>query len=99
MASSLIIASIAAGLAGSPMPDAAAFAQPLPVVQVQAQGNNGKSRSDGGGDCRAAVSRALQQSGGTLLSVRPSGGQCLVTVLIPGKGNARPRKETIPVPR
>lgn len=80
------------------MPDASAFAQPLPVVEVQAQGNN-KNRNNGGGDCRAAVSRALQQSGGTLLSVRPSGGQCLVTVLIPGKGNARPRKETIPVPR
>lgn len=79
------------------MPDAVAFAQALPVVRVQAQGNN-KNRNDGG-DCRAAVAQALQQSGGTLLSVRPSGGQCLVTVLIPGKGNARPRKETIPVPR
>lgn len=38
-------------------------------------------------DCRAAASRAAQQSGGRVLSARPVGGNaCEVTLLVPQAG-------------
>jgi len=52
-------------------------------------------------DCSGAASRAASQTGGQVLSVstRNQGGQmvCVVTVLVPGKGNERPRKRTITI--
>ncbi|MCQ0989597.1 hypothetical protein [Jiella marina] len=52
-------------------------------------------------DCSGAASRAARQTGGQVLSVstRNQGGQmvCVVTVLVPGKGNERPRKRTITI--
>lgn len=52
-------------------------------------------------DCSGAASRAARQTGGQVLSVstQSQGGQtvCVVTVLVPGKGNQRPRKQTITI--
>lgn len=53
-------------------------------------------------DCNGAASAVVNETGGRLLSVQVvnQGGQvvCKITVLVPGKGNARPRKETRMVP-
>lgn len=52
-------------------------------------------------DCSGAASRAARQTGGQVLSVstQTQGGQtvCVVTVLVPGQGNERPRKQTITI--
>lgn len=52
-------------------------------------------------DCSSAASRAARQTGGQVLSVstQNQGGQtvCVVTVLVPGKGNQRPRKQTVTI--
>lgn len=50
------------------------------------------------GDCSAAAAQVVEQTGGELLSAQPKGDTCVVTVLVPGKGNARPRKVTVRVP-
>ncbi|MBO0904929.1 hypothetical protein [Jiella sonneratiae] len=53
------------------------------------------------GDCSGAASRAARQTGGQVLSVstQTQGGQtvCVVTVLVPGKGDQRPRKQTVTI--
>jgi hypothetical protein len=43
-------------------------------------------------DCRAAAMRVAAEEGGTLLSVRESGGECEVVVLVKDSNNERPRK-------
>jgi hypothetical protein len=109
MASKSIIGGIAAGLSAwtlpisaSSVPDTPVVAD-APVVIVQAQndhGDNGDTKSNGRVDCRNAAAKAVDQSGGQLLSVRLSGNQCVITILVPGTGdNARPRKMTIQVSR
>lgn len=54
-------------------------------------------------DCASAASRVVSQTGGQLLSATPSnnGDQivCVVTVLVQGDGNARPKKVTVSVPQ
>ncbi len=50
------------------------------------------------GDCSDAAAQVVSQTGGELLSAQPKGDTCVVTVLVPGKGNARPRKMTVRVP-
>jgi len=45
-------------------------------------------------DCAAAARQALREHGGRLLSVRASGGQCVVSILVQ-RDKARPRKMTI----
>ena len=50
------------------------------------------------GDCSNAAAQVVAQTGGELLSAQPKGDTCVVTVLVPGKGNARPRKVTVRVP-
>ncbi|KNY17657.1 hypothetical protein AKG11_08575 [Shinella sp. SUS2] len=50
------------------------------------------------GDCSDAAAQVVSQTGGELLSAQPKGDTCVVTVLVPGKGNARPRKVTVRVP-
>jgi len=75
-----------------------------PVLQAQNQSQNSNNGDDSKPnsrvDCRSAAQRAVDDSGGQLLSVRLSGGQCIVTILVPGSGdNARPRKMTIQVSR
>ena len=51
------------------------------------------------GDCSAAASQVVAQTGGQLLSAVPDGGgSCVVTVLVPGNGSERPRKVTVRVP-
>lgn len=46
------------------------------------------------GDCREAAMRVADEEGGQLLSVRESGGECVIVVLVQGSGNERPRKVT-----
>jgi hypothetical protein len=52
------------------------------------------------GDCGSAASRVVRETGGQLLSAQPSsdGQTCVVTVLVQGNGNQRPRKVTVRVP-
>lgn len=50
------------------------------------------------GSCSAAAAEVLSQTGGQLLSATPQGDACVVTVLVPGNGSARPRKVTVRVP-
>lgn len=96
MASIMIIAGLAAGMAASPVPDSLGIgAMTGPIVLAQAQ--SGDSGSDGNVDCRSAAYRAVEEVGGQLLSVRQSGNECVITVLIPGSGNERPRKVTMRV--
>ncbi len=89
MASFLILAGLAASMAVSPVTAGAGDINAAPLVLVQ---DNGQ-----GGDCSAAAARAVAETGGQLLSVRASGGVCVITVLVPGNGNERPRKVTIQV--
>ena len=53
---------------------------------------------EAGGDCSSAAAQVVAQTGGELLSAKPDGDSCVVTVLVPGNGNARPRKVTVRVP-
>ncbi|MBB4954471.1 parvulin-like peptidyl-prolyl isomerase [Agrobacterium vitis] len=104
MASKSIIGSIAAGLTAWTVPATTASVPDAPVVIVQAQNERGDGSAskpaDQRVDCRNAAARAVDQSGGQLLSVRLSGNQCVITILVPGTGdNARPRKMTIQVSR
>ena len=48
-------------------------------------------------DCREAAARVVAEVGGQLLSVRESGGECVIVVLVPGSGSERPRKVTMRV--
>ncbi len=82
MASPLITAALAASLI---FPGALDTGRDSGVVQVA-------------GDCSAAAAQVVAQTGGDLLSAQPRGSECVVTVLVPGKGNARPRKVTVRVP-
>jgi hypothetical protein len=50
------------------------------------------------GDCSAAAAQVVSDTGGELLSAQPRGDTCVITVLVPGKGNERPRKVTVRVP-
>ncbi len=107
MASKSIIGSLAAGLSAWTLPISAGTVPDTPpnapVVVVQADNehtDNNDTRPSGRVDCRNAASRVVDQSGGQLLSVRLSGNQCVITILVPGSGdNARPRKMTIQVSR
>lgn len=51
-------------------------------------------------DCGGAAARVVGETGGQLLSAQPSsdGRTCVVTVLVQGGGNERPRKVTVRVP-
>lgn len=85
MASPLIIAALTAGISGFTAPGADPGGHLLVQVAV---------------GCGAAASRVVEETGGQLLSAQPSGdGQsCVVTVLVQGSGNERPRKVTVRVP-
>ncbi|MDX3927433.1 MAG: hypothetical protein QHC90_16710 [Shinella sp.] len=82
MASPLIITAVAAGMALS----APVSTDRVPDVLLVAD------------DCSAAARQVVAETGGELLSAQPKNGVCVVTVLVPGKGNARPRKMTVRVP-
>ncbi len=53
-------------------------------------------------DCSGAASQVVSRTGGQLLSATPQnkGGKtvCVITVLVPGNGDARPKKVTVSVP-
>lgn len=82
MASSLLSAALAASLM-------------LPGVPLTGDGGDVVWVA---GDCSAAAAEVVAETGGELLSAQPRGDVCVVTVLVPGKGNARPRKVTVRVP-
>ncbi|MBB5045098.1 hypothetical protein [Shinella fusca] len=82
MASPLLISALAASLM---LPAPMEMGAARSVVRV-------------GGDCSNAAQRVVAQTGGELLSAKPDGDSCVVTVLVPGNGNARPRKVTVRVP-
>ena len=54
-------------------------------------------------DCSGAANQVVGQTGGQLLSAsaKSSGGKtvCVITVLVPGNGNDRPKKVTVSVPQ
>jgi hypothetical protein len=83
MTSHLIIAMLAAGLTSFAQPEASLR---YPVVMSA-------------GNCGAAAAKAVEQTGGQLLSAQPSsdGQSCIVTVLVQGNGE-RPRKVTMRIP-
>ncbi|MCM2395251.1 hypothetical protein NBH19_04020 [Rhizobium sp. S95] len=93
MASLMVITGLAAGLAVPSWPYFASDATTPAPVLIQSQDDSNRARTD----CRAAAARAVSEVGGQLLSVRQSGGQCIITVLVPGSGNERPRKVTMQV--
>lgn len=104
MRSRSIIASIAAGLiAWTASERPVVMPQATPTFVEQAENDTPsktEAKPQGRVDCRNAADRAVEDSGGQLLSVRLSGGQCVITILVPGQGdNARPRKMTIQVAR
>ncbi|WP_173419371.1 hypothetical protein [Ensifer adhaerens] len=83
MSSPVIIAALAAGLAGFAPPE---VRMPTDLVVRVA------------GDCSAAAQQVVSETGGELLSAQPtSDGQCVITVLVPGNGG-RPKKVTVRVP-
>ncbi|WP_457582665.1 hypothetical protein [Ensifer canadensis] len=83
MSSPVIIAALAAGLAGFAPPEVSV---PTDLVVRVA------------GDCSAAAQQVVSETGGELLSAQPtSDGQCVITVLVPGNGG-RPKKVTVRVP-
>lgn len=82
MTSPFLIAAAAAGLTALAPP----AAERLPDVLLVAA------------DCSEAARQVVAETGGELLSAQPRNGVCVVTVLVPGKGSARPRKITVRVP-
>ncbi len=81
MASPLSVVALAAGLA---VTAPSPDDSRTPIVRVS-------------GDCSAAAQQVVEQTGGQLLSVQPSGDTCIITVLVQGNGQ-RPRKVTVRVP-
>lgn len=81
MSSPLLITSLAASLIGFAAPGVDV---PGDVIRVA-------------GDCSAAASQVVSETGGELLSAQPSGDECVVTVLVQGNGD-RPKKVTVRVP-
>lgn len=87
MASPFIIAAVAAGLSGG-----------LAGQPVMPEGGGRVMTISG--DCASAAQQVVDETGGVLLSARPSadGQSCVVTVLIQGSDNERPRKVQRQVP-
>lgn len=48
-------------------------------------------------DCYAVGQRVAAEMGGRLLNVKASGGDCVVTVMIPGENGQPPRRERVVV--
>jgi hypothetical protein len=86
MASPLLITALAASLILPGPVETVAGGPGTPTVVLVA------------GDCSDAAAQVVAETGGELLSAQPKGDTCVVTVLVPGKGNARPRKMTVRVP-
>ena len=84
MASSLILATLAVGMAGLTPPAIDRQSDILLVAE----------------DCGNAAERVVADTGGQLLSAQPApnGKACIITVLVQGKGNERPRRVRVKVP-
>ena len=84
MAASLILATLTAGMVGLTPPSIDRQSDVLLV----------------GEDCGDAAARGIADTGGHLLSAQPApnGKACIITVLVQGKGNERPRRVRVKVP-
>lgn len=84
MASSLILATLTAGLVGLAPPSVDLQRNVLLVAE----------------DCGDAAARVVAETGGQLLSAKPApnGTACVITVLVQGKGSERPRRVRVKVP-
>ena len=76
---------------------------PVVMAQADAQLADGTAIVRVAADCSGAAAQVVGQTGGQLLSAsaKSSGSQtvCEITVLVPGKGNERPKKVTVRVPQ
>ena len=81
----------------------AATMTPVATVAQDLRAPDGTAIVRTAADCSDAVNRVVGQTGGQLLSAsaKTSGGQtvCVITVLVPGNGNERPKKVTVSVPQ
>ena len=81
----------------------AATMTPVATVSQDLRAPDGTAIVRTAGDCSGAASKVVGQTGGQLLSAsaNTSGGQtvCVITVLVPGNGNDRPKKVTVSVPQ
>lgn len=81
----------------------AATMMPVATVSQDLRAPDGTAIVRTSGDCSGAASQVVGQTGGQLLSASPQtqGGQavCVITVLVPGNGNDRPKKVTVTVPQ
>ena len=80
----------------------AATMTPVATVSQDLRAPDGTAIVRTAGDCAGAANQVVGQTGGQLLSAssQTQGGQavCVITVLVPGNGNERPKKVTITVP-
>ncbi|MBO0661843.1 hypothetical protein LQ948_04595 [Jiella sp. MQZ9-1] len=106
-ARTILVLALVSGLSANPASASQDREGPSdPAVSVTADFSDGADQAEpmirlAAADCSGAASRAARQTGGQVLSVstRSQGGQivCVVTVLVPGKGDQRPRKQTITI--
>ncbi|MEM5473423.1 hypothetical protein WNZ14_16955 [Hoeflea sp. AS60] len=80
-----------------------ATASPVTTVSQEMRAPDGTAIVRIAADCGGAASQVVGQTGGQLLSAsaQTQGGQvvCVITVLVPGNGNDRPKKVTVSVPQ
>ena len=81
----------------------AATMTPVATVSQDLRAPDGTAIVRTAADCSGAASQVVGQTGGQLLSASPQtqGDQtvCVITVLVPGNGNERPKKVTVTVPQ
>lgn len=81
----------------------AALAAMAAPAAAQMRAPDGTTIVHAAADCSGAASQVVGQTGGQLLSAsaQTQGGQtvCVITVLVPGSGNERPKKVTVSVPQ
>ena len=81
----------------------AALTPPMASATASLQAPDGTAIERVSADCSGAASQVVGQTGGQLLSAsaQSEGGQtvCVITVLVPGNGNERPKKVTVSVPQ
>lgn len=80
-----------------------AMAPPVASAAPELRAPDGTAIERVAADCSGAASQVVNQTGGQLLSAsaQNNGGQvvCVITVLVPGNGNERPKKVTVSVPQ
>ena len=81
----------------------AATVTPVSTVSQDLRSPDGTAIVQVAADCSGAANQVVRQPGGQLpsASAQSSGGGtvCVITVLVPGSGNERPKKVTVSVPQ